>query len=147
MSMLNPRVANDQSNVVRDRQIICPQRTAVEHQCMLSTAVHGNELVHDADARSNKFVLASTASDGELQQINGCIAAVEQGIACSYFNCRRGAEPCFERYIAADNEIRAAYLVATELQCDRGAGHVVTPIPTRSEIRFQIDCDALVVVN
>src|SRR5580700_4969474 len=147
MSMLNPRVANDQSNVVRDRQIICPPRTAVEHQCMLSTAVHGNELVHDADARSNKFVLASTASDGELQQINGCIAAVEQGIACSYFNCRRRTESRPEGYIASDNEIRAADLVASKLQRDRGAGHVVTPIPTRNESRIQIDCDALVVVN
>src|SRR5208337_573818 len=59
--MLDHRIANDQIHSARNRNQLVVQRPAIQHESMPWLTVTRDELVHDAAAGANEFILRALA--------------------------------------------------------------------------------------
>lgn len=104
------------------------QRTAIEQQRMRSAPVARNKLIHDADARADKFVLRSLTQSRQLGEIDDETALVQEGEANRYFDGRRGTETGTERNITADKKIRAEQPLPCPLEQQGNTERVAGPV-------------------
>ena len=72
--VLHLRVADHQADARRNRNELVLERTAIEKKCVTGFAHAGNELVHDADAGADEFVLRLAAQFGDFRQRQLCVA-------------------------------------------------------------------------
>ncbi len=74
---------------------------------MTRRAVAGDELVHDAAAHADEFVLRALAGKRKSSEIDRKAARAEQGIAGRNLDRRRRRQPGAERNVAVDQKVGA----------------------------------------
>ena len=80
--VLDHGVANHQLDGIGNQEGFKGQRAAIEHQRVVLYAVQGNELVHDADTSSDKFVFRFLAKLRQLDAVRrpaGLIGESQRG--------------------------------------------------------------------
>ena len=105
--VMDHRIADHQTNRRVDRRQAEFEAAAVEQQGAVGGAVAGGELVHDAAAHADEFVLGALAAEREAGEIDGVAGAVEQGEAGRDLQRRRGTEAGADRHVAVDQQVGA----------------------------------------
>src|SRR5216683_5898323 len=108
------------------------QRSAIQQQCVTRLSLAGNELVHDAHARADKFVFRALANLRQPSAVDGPLGVRQQRVARRHLHSRGGAQSRSERHVAGYIKVGAAQPVARLLQAPSHTQGIVRPIARRS---------------
>src|SRR6185436_11451175 len=105
--MLHHRVANNQLRVGCKWQKFKLKRPAIQEQGFVLLTKQRNELIHDTDARANKFVLSFAAKFGQLSSFDTQIKSLGQCVGGRNFKRSGGTQTGPNWHVTLDTKASA----------------------------------------